>query len=98
MLQIFTRAPVAQMEESDASNVVVAGSTPARSSTFSTSGSDVAGNMRVFQTRFESSNLSFRSKQQRARRQVVKATDCKSVTHEFDSHRALQLLKPAKHQ
>jgi hypothetical protein len=24
-------------------------------------GSDVAGNMRVFQTRFESSNLSFRS-------------------------------------
>ena len=27
------------------------------------SGSDVAGNMRVFQTRFESSNLSFRSKQ-----------------------------------
>ena len=71
-------APVAQMEERDASNVEVAGPSPARSSirvnkrshpttkarvtlTCATSGSDVAGNMRVFQTRFESSSLSFRS-------------------------------------
>jgi hypothetical protein len=92
-------APVAQLEECDASNVEVAGSSPARSPNLiwrkvdslrvptkdltpqpsgggypkpapherrkltacATSGSDVAGNMRVFQTRFESSNLSFRS-------------------------------------
>ena len=51
-------------------------------------GSDVAGNMRVFQTRLESSNLSFRSNC--ARRQVAKALDCKSSIREFESHRALQ--------
>src|SRR5678816_4679780 len=43
-------APVAQLEERDASNVEDAGSSPAGSSTC---GSDVAGNMRVFQTRLE---------------------------------------------
>jgi hypothetical protein len=55
----FPSAPVAQLEECDASNVEVAGSSPARSSKFR--GSDVAGNIRVYQTRFESSILSFRS-------------------------------------
>ena len=70
-------APVAQLEEHDASNVEAAGPSPARSPNSShprTSagrparirGSDVAGNMRVFQTRLESSNLSFRSNLLRA--------------------------------
>jgi hypothetical protein len=57
----YFNAPVTQLEECDASNVVVAGSSPARSSNFNASGSDVAGNMRAFQARFESSNLSSRS-------------------------------------
>jgi hypothetical protein len=100
--QKFFSAPVAQLEECDASNVEAAGSSPARSAKHfrlpiancrfgllalvvvldrqtllggstpigirqlaignALSGSDVAGNIRVFQTRFESSNLSFRSK------------------------------------
>ena len=55
-----------------------------------TCGSDVAGNMRVFQTRLESSNLSFRTIC--TRRQAAKARDCKSRMREFESHRVLQIL------
>ena len=95
-------APVAQWKERDASNVEAAGPSPARSSKISPHnqrgppglrihGSDVAGNMRVFQTRLESSNLSFRSNYC-ARRQAAKAPDCKSDIREFESHRALQFV------
>ncbi len=59
---------------------------------FQISGSDVAGNIRVFQTRFESSNLSFRSKFYARVAKMDKALVCKTSHREFDSHRALQPL------
>ncbi len=49
-----------------------------------TRGSDVAGNMRVFQTRFESSNLSFRSKTMSDKLQLVVASATKSLNNVID--------------
>ena len=54
-------------------------------------GSDVAGNMRVFQNSLLKARIS-PSVPICARRQAAKAPDCKSGIREFESHRALQFL------